>query len=65
LRATNYGKIVSLSSVSGRRGRPLLTHYGASKAAIISLTQSIALALVPYHINANAVCPGIVPTSMW
>jgi NAD(P)-dependent dehydrogenase (short-subunit alcohol dehydrogenase family) len=63
--AASYGKIVSLSSVSGRRGRPLQTHYAASKAAIISLTQSVALALAPYRINANAVCPGIVPTPMW
>lgn len=63
--AASYGKIVSLSSVSGRRGRPLQTHYAASKAAIISLTQSTALTLAPYRINANAVCPGIVPTPMW
>ncbi|OQA38664.1 MAG: Diacetyl reductase ((S)-acetoin forming) [Chloroflexi bacterium ADurb.Bin325] len=63
--AASYGKIVSLSSVAGRRGRPLQTHYAASKAAIISLTQSTALALAPYRINANAVCPGIVPTPMW
>jgi NAD(P)-dependent dehydrogenase (short-subunit alcohol dehydrogenase family) len=62
---TSYGKIVSLSSVAGRRGRPLQTHYAASKAAIISLTQSAALALAPYRINVNAVCPGIVPTPMW
>ena len=41
------------------------THYAASKAAIISLTQSAALALAPYRINVNAVCPGIVPTPMW
>ena len=61
----SYGKIVSLSSVSGRRGRPLQTHYAASKAAIINLTQSTALTLAPYRINANAVCPGIVPTPMW
>ncbi len=63
--AASYGKIVNLSSVSGRRGRPLQTHYAASKSAIISLTQSVALALAPYRINANAVCPGIVPTPMW
>ena len=41
------------------------THYAASKAGIISLTQSTALSLAPYRINANAVCPGIVPTPMW
>jgi NAD(P)-dependent dehydrogenase (short-subunit alcohol dehydrogenase family) len=63
--AASYGKIVSLSSIAGRRGRPLQTHYAATKAAIISLTQSAALALAPYRINVNAVCPGIVPTPMW
>jgi NAD(P)-dependent dehydrogenase (short-subunit alcohol dehydrogenase family) len=63
--AASHGKIVSLSSVAGRRGRPLQTHYAASKAAIISLTQSVALTLAPYRINANAICPGIVPTPMW
>ncbi|MBP7964317.1 MAG: glucose 1-dehydrogenase [Caldilineaceae bacterium] len=61
----SFGKIVNLSSVSGRRGRPLSTHYAASKAAIISITQSAALALAPYRINVNAICPGIVPTPMW
>ena len=63
--ACSFGKIVSLSSISGRRGRPLSTHYAASKAAIISITQSTALALAPYNINANAVAPGVVATPMW
>lgn len=63
--ATCYGKIVNLSSVAGRRGRPLSTHYAATKAAVINMTQSAALALAPYHINVNAICPGIVPTPMW
>jgi NAD(P)-dependent dehydrogenase (short-subunit alcohol dehydrogenase family) len=61
----SFGKIVNLSSVAGRRGRPLSTHYAASKAAIINITQSAALALAPYRINVNAVCPGIVLTPMW
>jgi NAD(P)-dependent dehydrogenase (short-subunit alcohol dehydrogenase family) len=39
--------------------------YAASKAAIISVTQSAALALSPYNINVNAVCPGVIPTPMW
>ena len=64
-RVASFGKIVNLSSISGRRGRPLSTHYAASKAAIINITQSAALALAPYRINVNAVCPGIVPTPMW
>jgi meso-butanediol dehydrogenase / (S,S)-butanediol dehydrogenase / diacetyl reductase len=63
--AASYGKIVNFSSIAGRRGRPLSTHYAATKAAIISITQSAALALAPYRINVNAVCPGIVPTPMW
>ena len=63
--AASYGKIVNFSSVSGRRGRPLSAHYAATKAAIISITQSAALALAPHGITVNAVCPGIVPTPMW
>ncbi|MCX6046630.1 MAG: glucose 1-dehydrogenase [Chloroflexi bacterium] len=61
----NHGKIVNLSSIAGRRGRPLATHYAASKAAVISITQSAALTLAPYNITVNAVCPGVVPTQMW
>ena len=61
----SYGKIVNLSSIAGRRGRPLSAHYAASKAAIINITQSAALALAPYKITVNAICPGIVPTPMW
>lgn len=63
--AGSYGKIVNLSSIAGRRGRPLSTHYAATKAAVISVTQSAALALAPYRINVNAICPGVVPTPMW
>lgn len=61
----SYGKVVNLSSISGRRGRALQTHYAATKAAIISLTQSAALALAPYNINVNAIAPSVVPTPMW
>lgn len=61
----SYGKIVNFSSISGRRGRPLQVHYAASKAAIISITQSVALALTQYGINVNAVSPSVVPTPMW
>lgn len=59
------GKIVNFSSISGRRGRALQLHYAASKAAVISLTQSMALALAPHRINVNAVAPSVVRTPMW
>ena len=62
---TCYGKIVNFSSISGRHGRAEQIPYSASKAAIISITQSAALAFAPYNINVNAVCPGVVPTPMW
>jgi NAD(P)-dependent dehydrogenase (short-subunit alcohol dehydrogenase family) len=61
----NLGAIVNISSVSGRSGRSDAAHYAASKAAIISITQSAALALAEHGIRVNAICPGLVPTSMW
>jgi len=61
----SYGKIVNFSSISGRRGRALQTAYAASKAAIISVTQSAALAFKTYNINVNAIAPSVVPTPMW
>lgn len=61
----SYGKIVNFSSVAGRSGRPYSVEYSASKWAVISMTQSAALAFAPYNINVNAVCPGLVPTPMW
>jgi NAD(P)-dependent dehydrogenase (short-subunit alcohol dehydrogenase family) len=59
-----YGKIVNLSSISGRHGRALQAPYAATKAAIISLTQSAALAFAPF-VNVNAIAPSIVATPMW
>jgi meso-butanediol dehydrogenase/(S,S)-butanediol dehydrogenase/diacetyl reductase len=61
----SFGKIVNISSVTGRRGRANAPQYAASKAAVISITQSAALRLAPYNINVNAVCPGLVETPMW
>jgi NAD(P)-dependent dehydrogenase (short-subunit alcohol dehydrogenase family) len=60
-----YGKIVNMTSISGQGGRPLAPHYAASKAALINVTQTAALALAPYGINVNSVCPGVVATPMW
>ena len=58
------GAIVNVASVAGQQGRPSLAAYAASKAAVLSLTQSSALALAPYGIRVNAVCPGVVATEL-
>jgi NAD(P)-dependent dehydrogenase (short-subunit alcohol dehydrogenase family) len=58
------GKIVNLSSTAARVPVPNCMTYGAAKMGVISLTQSAAIALAPYNINVNAVCPGFVATLM-
>jgi len=58
------GKIVNLSSTAARVPVPNCMTYGAAKMGVISLTQSAAIALAPYNINVNAVCPGFVSTLM-
>jgi len=58
------GKIVNIASMAAKMGAPLLTHYSASKFAVVGFTQSIAKELAPYRINVNAVCPGFVRTPM-
>ena len=58
------GRMVNLSSISGRSGRADQAHYAAAKAGVISLTKSAALALAAQNITVNAVCPGVVETPM-
>jgi NAD(P)-dependent dehydrogenase (short-subunit alcohol dehydrogenase family) len=59
------GKIINFASQAGRRGEALVAVYCASKAAVISLTQSAGLALIAHGINVNAIAPGVVDTPMW
>ena len=59
------GKIINIASQAGRRGEALVAIYCASKAAVISLTQSAGLALIKHRINVNGIAPGVVDTPMW
>lgn len=59
------GKIINMASQAGRRGEALVAVYCASKAAIISLTQSAGLNLIQHGINVNAIAPGVVDGEHW
>jgi len=59
------GSVINLASQAGRRGEALVSHYCASKAAVISYTQSAALAMAPHGIRVNAIAPGVIDTPMW
>lgn len=59
------GKIINLASQAGRRGEALVLAYCASKAAVISITQSAGLQLIKHGIHVNAIAPGVVDTPFW
>jgi NAD(P)-dependent dehydrogenase (short-subunit alcohol dehydrogenase family) len=59
------GKIVNVASVVARSPVPLYSAYSASKAAVVSLTQALALELAPYNLNVNAVCPANIWSDIW
>lgn len=57
--------VINMASQAGRRGEALVAHYCASKAAVISYTQSAALAMAPHKIRVNGIAPGVIATPMW
>lgn len=65
LAAGKGGRIINIASIAGRRGEAVGLQYCASKAAVISVTQSAALALATKSITVNAIAPGFIQTGMW
>ena len=59
------GKIINMASQAGRRGEGLVAVYCATKAAVISLTQSAGMDLIKHGINVNAISPGVVDGEHW
>lgn len=58
------GKIINISSVAGNRAYPNIPHYGAAKAAVISLTKSLALGWAIHNIHVNCIAPGLISTEV-
>ncbi|MBY3352786.1 SDR family NAD(P)-dependent oxidoreductase [Rhizobium laguerreae] len=59
------GAIVNIASQAGRRGEAESAVYAATKAAVISISQSAALALISKGVRVNVVAPGNIDTPMW
>jgi D-sorbitol dehydrogenase (acceptor) len=64
-RRARGGKIINMASQAGRRGEALVAVYCASKAAVVSITQSAALCLIKHGIHVNGIAPGVIDTEMW
>jgi NAD(P)-dependent dehydrogenase (short-subunit alcohol dehydrogenase family) len=63
--AQKHGAIVSLPTMAGKIGSRANLPYNASKAAVISMTKSLALAHAADGVRVNCVCPGFAETDMW
>ena len=63
MRKAGWGRIVNMSSIVAKVGRPKVVAYSTSKAAILGLTRSLAIDVAPFGITANAICPGSISTS--
>ena len=62
--ARRAGTIINIASVAGVEGAELLSHYSASKFAVVGLTQAAAKEVARFGIRVNAVCPGLIRTAM-
>lgn len=58
------GSIINVSSVAGLNGSPLMSHYGAAKAALISFSRSLALELAHQGVRVNSLVPGWIDTDL-
>ncbi len=65
MRPRRYGRIVNVSSIAGKVGFPNLSHYSASKFAVIGFTNAVAKEVASDGVTVNALCPGVVGTGMW
>ncbi|MGF6991473.1 3-oxoacyl-[acyl-carrier protein] reductase [Lachnospiraceae bacterium PM6-15] len=67
MREAKYGRIVNLSSVSGKRGGGVFggAHYSASKAAVLGFSKNLSREISAEGITINSVCPGLINTEIW
>lgn len=66
MKDNNYGRIINMSSVAGKRGGGIFggAHYAASKAAVLGFTKTISRELSSFNITCNCVVPGFVDTDI-
>lgn len=64
MKSQNYGKIINLASIAGFVAFDLASIYCSTKGGVVTMTKELAAGLGKYHINVNAVAPGVIETPM-